>query len=673
MKSIFKIIPLVLVMVMCLTVSVFAAETSYDMSANGDNSVVAVFDDETGVLTISGNGVMKDFTSSSNPIKSILTSVKKVAIENGVQNIGDYAFGCSASYCLKGLTDGSIVIPDSVTEIGEYAFRNGTSITSIELPATIEAVGRLAFNVCSSVESFTCLSTNVNIFEYDSFGGSINNYMGKSATGKTATINAGQVWLKESLEALGYIVTTSGSATIEKWESYPSSRVYEMGATNASDIHGMFNNYTGEFIATGSGEMKDYVATMGYANTAFAQNLAISSIVINEGITRVGNYAFYKAPATSISLPSSLTEIGDSAFKATLITSLTVPANVETIGAEAFSSNTQLTTLNFESGSKLKTIGKHAFYTAQALTSVEIPDGVTSIGEQAFKSCIKLESIIIPESVEYIGEMAFQWYGDSAENEPVVYNYGNENQYIGDRAFDTHAHSTVNYNSANTAMTNAVNSSTTVPTINYVSGGSGSSGSGTGGDGGSGGGGTGSGEGGSGGSGGSGEGGSGGGSTGSGEGGSGGSSGDVPGTEETMIIVDAEPTNFLVTVPIRIDVEMDKDGVVSTGVGYYVENECAMGPIIITDIKVVAETNWSLVDWDSDFHNMKASSKVIGLTINGVEVGADGSVVMNESLSSVIRNKESKELFFGARLSAQKRTLEANVAAVVFTVDFDKV
>lgn len=663
MKRLSKIIPLVLVMVICLTVPVFAAETSYDISANGDGSVTAVFNDETGVLTLSGSGVMADYTAATHPYKSVLNLVTQVVIENGIQNIGDNAFYTDSTNRLKSLTSTSLVIPDSVTRIGDNAFYRADKITSIELPASITSIGMDAFKGCTAVESFICLSANVPIMEdSDSISGTSGSYvLGKNASNKTAKVHANQLYMKDFLESIGYTVTTIGTYSLDnEYDSYPTEYVYEMGADNASDVIGYFNEPTGVFTVVGSGAIKDYVAANGYANTAFAKFLDISSIVINEGITRVGNYAFYKAPATSISLPSSLTEIGEGAFEATSVSTLTIPANVETIGAEAFSSNTHLTTLNFESGSKLETIGKHAFYTAQALTSVEIPDGVTSIGEQAFKSCGKLESIIIPESVEYIGEMAFQWYGVSAENEPVVYNYGNENQYIGDRAFDTDAHSTVNYNSANTAMTNAVNSSTTVPTINYVSGGSGSSGSGTGGDGGSGGG-TGSGEGGSGGSGDSGE-------------GSDDTDADVPGTEEeTMIIVDAEPTNFLVTVPIRIDVEMDKDGVVSTGDGYYVENECAMGPIIITDIKVVAETNWSLVDWDSDFHNMKASSKVIGLTINGVEVGADGSVVMNESLSSVIRNKESKELFFGAKLSAQKRTLEANVAAVVFTVDFDKV
>lgn len=145
------------------------------------------------------------------------------------------------------------------------------------------------------------------------------------------------------------------------------------------------------------------------------------------------------------------------------------------------------------------------------------------------------------------------------------------------------------------------------------------------------------------------------------------------GSNDTVIIVDAEPTNFLVTVPIKVVVTMDADGNIDCGSGYYVENDCAMGPVIITDVKVVAETNWQIVDWDSDFHNMKASSKNIALTINEVEVAAGGAVTLNDSLSSVIRNKEKKELTFDAKLPAQKSALQANAAAVVFTVDFDKV
>ena len=146
-----------------------------------------------------------------------------------------------------------------------------------------------------------------------------------------------------------------------------------------------------------------------------------------------------------------------------------------------------------------------------------------------------------------------------------------------------------------------------------------------------------------------------------------------PKDESTYIIVDAEPTMFKVQVPIKIDVSMDTEGTVTTGSGYTVDNLCAMGPVVIENIKVTTATNWKLSDFNADYANMKVSSRVIGLQINGVNVETDGSVIMNDSLSSVIRHAESKELTFAAKLPAQKTGIQENAAAVIFTVDFDKV
>ncbi|WP_162611041.1 hypothetical protein [Flavonifractor sp. An91] len=145
-----------------------------------------------------------------------------------------------------------------------------------------------------------------------------------------------------------------------------------------------------------------------------------------------------------------------------------------------------------------------------------------------------------------------------------------------------------------------------------------------------------------------------------------------PKDESTYIIVDAEPTMFKVQVPIKIDVSMDTEGTVTTGSGYTVDNLCAMGPVVIENIKVTTATNWKLSDFNADYANMKVSSRVIGLQINGVNVETDGSVIMNDSLSSVIRHAESKELTFAAKLPAQKTGIQENAAAVIFTVDFDK-
>lgn len=147
----------------------------------------------------------------------------------------------------------------------------------------------------------------------------------------------------------------------------------------------------------------------------------------------------------------------------------------------------------------------------------------------------------------------------------------------------------------------------------------------------------------------------------------------LPKDDDAMIILDAVPTNFMVTVPIAINAFMDSLGNVSTGDGYYVENVCAWGPVVIKDVKVVSESDWVLVDWDSDFANMQASTKNMGMTINGVKVAVTGVVSLNDDLSSVIKYQDSKELTFELRLPAQRVALQENIAAVVFTVDFDKV
>lgn len=145
------------------------------------------------------------------------------------------------------------------------------------------------------------------------------------------------------------------------------------------------------------------------------------------------------------------------------------------------------------------------------------------------------------------------------------------------------------------------------------------------------------------------------------------------GSGKTIIILDAEPTEFKVAVPIMIDISMDANGTVSIPNSYVVSNESAWGPVVIKNISVVKAAGWSIADYSSDFANMKVDSKTIGLRINGVTVSESGSVAMSESLSSPIRYQDSKALTFEAKLPAQKSAFKENALAVVFTVDFDKV
>ncbi len=142
---------------------------------------------------------------------------------------------------------------------------------------------------------------------------------------------------------------------------------------------------------------------------------------------------------------------------------------------------------------------------------------------------------------------------------------------------------------------------------------------------------------------------------------------------ETKILVNAESTFFFVSTPILVSVYMDSTGNVAVSDNLYIENKCASGPVVIEEIKVIKANQWVLRNYTAfDFKNALADSKFIGLEINGVTVGEDGSVIMNEDLYSSILHSESKELEINAKLPAQRKAIKEIGAGIIFTVDFDK-
>ena len=157
----------------------------------------------------------------------------------------------------------------------------------------------------------------------------------------------------------------------------------------------------------------------------------IKSIVIEDGVTSIGNYMFadYKW-VTSVTIPDSVTKIGYVAFDGcTSLTDVTIPDTVTTIGGHAFSdtpwvaaqqTNNQGAVVNgiLINASQcsgdvvipdgVRIIGDDAFYRCYELTGVTIPDSVTSIGAESFLYCEKLNAITIPDSVTNIGHYAFK-------------------------------------------------------------------------------------------------------------------------------------------------------------------------------------------------------------------------------------------------------------------------
>ena len=117
--------------------------------------------DSEGVLTISGNGYMYDNGSSGAPWYGYRSLVKSAVIAEGVTSIGEYAF----SDC-RSLT--SVTIPDSVTLIGGAAFYECTSLTSVTIPDSVTNIGADAFSHCTSLTSVT-IPDSVTSIGHDAF------------------------------------------------------------------------------------------------------------------------------------------------------------------------------------------------------------------------------------------------------------------------------------------------------------------------------------------------------------------------------------------------------------------------------------------------------------------------------------------------------------------------
>ena len=166
----------------------------------------------------------------------------------------------------------------------------------------------------------------------------------------------------------------------------------------------------GTLTISGTGAMKDY--DIENNESPVFKNLNVKKIVIEDGVTNIGNCAFDCCTGlTSITIPDSVTSIGNDALQGcTNLTSITIPDSVTSIGAHAFSNCYKLISITLPSS--ITSIGEWVFAGCYDLTSITIPDSVTSIGDYAFYSCYQLTSITLSSNITRIGDDAFGYCSD---------------------------------------------------------------------------------------------------------------------------------------------------------------------------------------------------------------------------------------------------------------------
>lgn len=151
--------------------------------------------------------------------------------------------------------------------------------------------------------------------------------------------------------------------------------------------------------------IEDGVTSIG--DNAFEDCSALKSVSGMKGVTSLGKWAFYKCTSLeSFAIPSGVKSIPDCLFyDCSKLNSVTIHDQVTSIGSAAFFGCSILKTLSIPDS--VKTIGYYAFGACNKLETINIPDGVTEIPSRAFSSCYALKKLDIPQSVTKIGDGAF--------------------------------------------------------------------------------------------------------------------------------------------------------------------------------------------------------------------------------------------------------------------------
>ena len=365
-------------------------------------------DTETGELSISGRGEMRNYTSlnSRAPWYSYRSYIQTITIGEDVTSIGAYMF----IWC-DNLT--SVRIADSVKGIGDQAFAFCESLIEITIPDSVTSIGYDVFENCESLTRITVDSNNPN-YSSDSYG---------------------VLFDKNKTILIQYPVgNTRSSYTVPSTVEFIGDNAFE-------DCKNLTKSIT----------LPDGLTDIG--NDAFSGCVWIDSINIPEGVISIGDYAFFICyDLMDIIIPSSVQNIGEHAFQGCHeLTSLTIPGNVENIGQGAFSSCWYLTHAKISEGvtfvsddlfygcERLESviiphsvigIGNGAFYDCRSLTDITIGNGIKSIGDSAFYNCDKLESFQVPNGVTYIGNSTFESCNSLASIE-----IPDSVMHIGDSAF----------------------------------------------------------------------------------------------------------------------------------------------------------------------------------------------------------------------------------------------
>ncbi|MBQ3179109.1 MAG: leucine-rich repeat protein [Clostridia bacterium] len=399
--------------------------------------------EDTGTLTISGDGEMDDYSYDSSPWYSRRHKIIDVVFDGNLTSIGNYAF----SNC-DGLT--SVEFPESLTSIGSWAFGDCNGLTSVEFPESLTSIGDYAFSLCDGLISvaFPESLTSIGVRAFSDCDGLTEITI-------RSDFSAGYNWLSNTpIQKLVIADTVTQIPDGLLYSSTLSEIIVEDidgdGYVSIDNVLYTYDSYLETYTLVRyppAAEGSSYTVIDGtgsIADRAFENCDLLESIEISGSVKSIGQYAFSDCDVLSeIIWGKAVDKTGGSLFSGSPVTrmvipedSLMMPSAATVLDYEVLdedgngyrdidgvlffydSEKDTLTLKNYPAGrtdteyvlpSGTDSIGYSAFANRDSLEKVVLNEGLISIGSNAFYGCDNLYDIQFPFSLKTLGSYAFAY------------------------------------------------------------------------------------------------------------------------------------------------------------------------------------------------------------------------------------------------------------------------
>lgn len=296
--------------------------------------------------------------------------------------------GCDAD--VEGVLEIPAKIEDvPVTAIAQRAFYANKKITEVTIPASVTAIGEVAFGDCTSLTAIRVNKDN------------------------TAYCDENGVLFSKDKKTLIFFPPrhTNGGYTIPDSVTTIGARAFFGCLLSAVEIPHTVTSIESSAFHFSPGltqvTLPDSITAIEYG--VFSSCINLMSVTIPDSVTSIGNYAFAGCTQLeAVTIPASVTSIGDSAFSGCYnLKKINIPAGVTAINNRTFFQCKSLPAIQLPDS--VTSIGNRAFFFCDELKTVGMSEAVTSIGNEAFAGCYSLSNILLPESLAVIGEQAFHY------------------------------------------------------------------------------------------------------------------------------------------------------------------------------------------------------------------------------------------------------------------------